>query len=279
MEGLRFAKRADKEQIYTLWKTCFGDEYDYIDLYFTHRFTENNMIVFQRSGRIVSMASFLPADICCGNKEETLSALYVYAVATLPEERKKGYAAGILDYGQDFWGCTLILQPASPKLAKYYEKLGFFHAFAGWHFEGCAHEKAPVRNNVGHEVWSYEFGGISAAEYKTIRDRDLCRKDYVCWNQEAVNYALQENEYCDGYVVKCAFFDGKEYVLLYRIEKDSLIVVETTVPEAFWHSVFSTLCKKHNCRQYSYSNAGGMMRNPVNKSDLFRQGYLNLTLC
>ena len=60
--------------------------------------TDSNMLVLHEDGKIASMASFLPVRYE-HNGEET-AARYVYAVATLPEYRGRGYASRILSFAK-----------------------------------------------------------------------------------------------------------------------------------------------------------------------------------
>ncbi len=136
-----FANEENLDQIRFIWKTCFKDEDAYIDLYLKNRFETENMMVIHQDGKPVSMASFLPAFLKQG--EEQIPVKYVYAVATLPQYRGKGYAGKILEHASQKYGQPLILQPAEEELETYYKKLGFLNYFAKdeWKGEWIAAER------------------------------------------------------------------------------------------------------------------------------------------
>ena len=112
-----FANEMDEEAIIDLWKQCFGDSKEYIQMYLGRRFTTENMLVIHDDGRPVAMASFLPVQIMING--EMTDARYVYAVGTLPDYRKKGYATEIIRYAFKKYQMPLILQPAEEMLERY----------------------------------------------------------------------------------------------------------------------------------------------------------------
>lgn len=55
--------------------------------------------------------------------------------------------------------------------------------------------------------------------YKEIRDTAFQENDFLCWDTDAVKYALEENRYCGGF---CKIWNiaGKNYLLFGKKEKD-----------------------------------------------------------
>ncbi len=82
-------------------RPVFGDEAELVDFYLDKRMTEDNMLLICQDGHAVSMASFL--DINVRDGEEWKPAKYVYAVATLPEYRGRGYAGKILKKAEEIF--------------------------------------------------------------------------------------------------------------------------------------------------------------------------------
>lgn len=83
-----------KQQTRSLWKTCFNDSDDFLDIYFNDKYTDERNISVQRDGRIVSALQLIPYRMtfygvvgCAG---------YISGLATLPDFRKNGFAANIL---------------------------------------------------------------------------------------------------------------------------------------------------------------------------------------
>jgi hypothetical protein len=285
-----FANEYDRENIIDMWQKCFGDDREYIELYLDNRFETENMFVIHEDGRPVSMASFLPVNIMING--EYVSARYVYAVATLPEYRKKGYAAEILKYAFEKYNEPLILQPAGEALVKYYEKLGFKVAFSEspyWVYENRQSDIVAAEYACEHElpqeIGDYQLSTkLTAAKYKEIRDKYFENEGYVQWDEKALEYAIKENEFCDGktlYIVKKLSDNSvKEDIFLYRIEDGNrLHVMETTLEDNELSKLLPELMDSLRVR-YAYArNYGGMaLFSDKNAQNCFEEGYLALTL-
>jgi hypothetical protein len=325
------ADESQKNQIAELWEICFGDQPEYIQMYLEHRFRNKNMLVIWKDGKIVSMASLLPASMKLG--EEWISVRYVYAVATHPQYRGRGYAARILEHALEKYGEPLILQPADESLEVYYEKLGFRSCFIKetkhWNMESAETkpeeikpeeikleeikpeeikseefkseeikpeeikpeeikleeikpeeikseeikpEEIKLEEFKSEEFKSEEISEITAEQYKKIRDSHFTKDGYIKWKENAIAYALMENQYCRGRAVKTQ----EEELLLYRQEKEQIRVMETTLT---WEKLRDTL-KSQGITEAYYENGGGMICYPQNwdKPRLHTAGYLNLTL-
>lgn len=80
--------KRDAAQITELWTEAFGDSAEEVQFYIENRMTDQNMLVIREDGKIVSMASFLPAEYRIGG--DYVKAYYVYAVATLQAYPEQG---------------------------------------------------------------------------------------------------------------------------------------------------------------------------------------------
>ena len=101
-------------------------------------------------------------------------------------------------------------------MQEYYEKHGFVDAFGEspcWIYAGkCT--GTPVipsgsENNLraaemyASDTGLEELGGWSVADadakaYKAVRDEAFEKEGYVEWDEQAVAYALKENQFCTG---------------------------------------------------------------------------------
>lgn len=305
-----FADKRDFDDIRNLWKICFGDDEDYINFYLEHRFDEENMMVIREDDKIVSMASFLSAAIRQG--EEWISVKYVYAVGTLPQYRKKGYASEIIRFASEVYNEPLVLQPASKELRKYYSEIGFVEFFERdcWEISDDAAGlpdvdvfKAAAVDAGKNEIYEEEiykrkidknnlsqllFEEVSAKEYKELRDIHFDRNGYLCWDEKAIEYALAENRLCGGRAVKINVknnveceassdtFAKAENIILYRTENNVLRIVESTLEGEELEKAVKLLLRDNHCDKAVYKNEGGMILLPKNIG--INEGYLNLTL-
>ena len=99
-----------------LWKLAFGDDDAYIDYFYQHG-EESQVLVLLEDGVVWTMTALFPVTLTLPEGER-LSSAYIYALATHPEARKKGFARFLLNYvdyylqeaGKD---CVAIV-PAEP---------------------------------------------------------------------------------------------------------------------------------------------------------------------
>lgn len=296
-----FANASDWEYIAEIWNRCFGDTREYIALYQENRFENENMYVIYQDGRPVSMASLLPVQVTINGRKE--NARYVYAVATLPEYREQGYASQLIKHAAERCAEPLLLQPADRDLQRYYERQGFADAFGEspcWIYAGRCVGKADIH------VPSSEDGGLRAAEetvreekpdilgswlvsdvdakvYKAVRDQFFDREGYVEWDEKAIVYAIKENQFCGGRTLLLTEDredqESTKAVLMYRIEKDSLHIMETTLDDNALHAILPELLEYTGASWAYERNMGGMVLLPDRLKDWdCKTGYLGLTL-
>lgn len=297
-----YANIKDWDYIIEIWSRCFGDDRAYIQLYLENRFEDENMLVIYQDNRPVSMASLLPVQVTVNGKKE--NARYVYAVATLPEYRNRGYASEIIKHAARRYNEPLILQPADRDLQAYYEKYGFVDAFGEspcWIYAGrCAgtanihmlptedsHLKAAEEYEEVEEKldmlgsWSVSDAGEKA--YKAVRDQVLESEGYVAWDEKAIAYAIKENQFCGGRTLLLTkdleTESPQKAILMYRIEKDSLHIMETTLDNNELYDVLPELFAYTGTTWAFERNMGGMVLLPERLQEWnCREGYLGLTL-
>ncbi|MBO5452050.1 MAG: GNAT family N-acetyltransferase [Lachnospiraceae bacterium] len=285
---ITYASKEDEEQIVELWKECFGDEERYIRFYLNNRFTEDNMLCIRENGKIVSMASFLPAKLKCPVESKDISmqsaeVLYVYAVATGFEFRNKGYAAKIIQHAIHKWKKPLILQHASESLETYYEKQGFVTCFKRYLYDFAAENLLPGRVDTHGEFEIIrDFTKEVIRDYEEKRNAFFDGRMYASWDYEALSYALKENAFVGGYLVK-----AKQGYLLCRAEEGVVRIVESLIhfdelKSDFWQGVLQELCQKDNCHILWAHNRGGMILPTKECAEIIenssKKGYLGLTL-
>lgn len=274
-----FANETEQEQIMNIWKQCFGDTSEYIQMYLEKRFETENMLVIHEDGKLVSMASFLPVQVTMNG--ELVEARYVYAVGTLPEYRRKGYATEIIRYAFEKYQMPLLLQPAEEALEQYYAGMGFIKAFAAspcWSLEvGSMYEDSEMTEVSEMTAGEWSLQTIQAKEYKTLRDIRFAGEGYVAWDEQAIWYAIEENAFCEGKTWKLVR-EGREELLMYRIEDGKLCIVETTLEEDELRKLLPEIMQQEGCKRAFAANAGGMILLPETIAWEEKNGYLNLTL-
>ncbi|MCE2615888.1 MAG: GNAT family N-acetyltransferase [Phocaeicola sp.] len=120
-----------KSEIRELWKTCFNDPEEFIDLYFSRRYSDDINVDIRKDGRVVSALQMIPYDMTFFNA--TIKVAYVSGACTHPDYRKQGFMRRLLTEAHrkiranDALFSTLI--PAEDWLFHYYQVSGYASVF------------------------------------------------------------------------------------------------------------------------------------------------------
>lgn len=121
----------DKQQIIDLWRLSFNDSEEFIRLYFDRVYKEENTLVIEKNGRVVSALQMLPYTMTYFGTE--ISATYISGACTLPEMRGKGLMRELLQNALEEMKnrsvAVSILIPATYWLFDYYRTQGYTEAF------------------------------------------------------------------------------------------------------------------------------------------------------
>jgi len=272
---IRFAEKEMQPALKALWHEAFGDEDDYIALFFSKRFKPKNTLVWIDDGRPAAMLHLLPAELRTASG--SLPARYVYAVATKGEFRGKGISTALLEHAAELArqsGELLMLVPSSAALYDFYGKRGYQTFF---YLNELTLDFAGKAEPVGYEM-------ITPEEYKKLRDSCFDAPGYVVWDEEAIAYAINENAHGGG-MTTAFHYNGKIHFAMFIKVGETLRVKETSLaPEeilpALGAAAESYRCSKILVRLPSRYNAGdkrfGMLYDAP-RADTAR-GYLNLAL-
>lgn len=120
-----------KQQLIELWRLCFDDTEDFIQLYFDRVYTEENALTIEVNGAIVSALQMIPYTMGFCDSELTVS--YIAGACTHPEHRGKGYMGELLNEAfrimrQRNYDLTALI-PANSSLFEYYRRYGYTEIF------------------------------------------------------------------------------------------------------------------------------------------------------
>ena len=239
--------------------------------------TDDNMLLYFTEGKPVAMASFLPIRMHQG--EEAWEGRYVYAVATLPEYRGRGYAAEILNTAKEIWQQPLLLSPAEDGLYTYYQKQGFFSQYAEEKWEIIP----EIPDNNGEE-WRFEEADISI--YKEIRDLCFAGDGYVEWDEKGIAYALIYTRQTGGQAL-CVIHPSVENdeaplcedILLYETDEDTIKITETSLTKDALAQAAWLLLRKTGQKKALFQRPGGMVWLPEELSGKLIPGEGHFSLC
>ena len=129
----RTADPSDTPALKALWKTVFGDPDADIADFFNIYYSPDRTVIIKDGGTLVSAAYILPAGNLAMPDGTCEPCAMLYAIATLPEYRGRGYGAAVTRaaaaaaLAQGF--SAVVLWPAEDSLLGYYEKHTGFKPF------------------------------------------------------------------------------------------------------------------------------------------------------
>lgn len=83
-----------KQQTRDLWRTCFHDSEDFMDIYFDEKYTDDNNLTIRHDGNVVAAMQLIPYRMTFYGSVHR--AGYISGLATLPDFRGKGYASNLI---------------------------------------------------------------------------------------------------------------------------------------------------------------------------------------
>ncbi|MDR2498448.1 MAG: GNAT family N-acetyltransferase [Tannerellaceae bacterium] len=120
-----------EKQIKDLWRAAFGDNENFIRMYFKHVYKAKYALTLEHEGQLVSSLMLLPYKLNYYGRELLMG--YIAGACTLEGQRGKGWMTRLMHKTfeqmrrRGMYVATLI--PASPSLFDFYERYGFSRAF------------------------------------------------------------------------------------------------------------------------------------------------------
>lgn len=166
----------------SLWKVAFGDDDAFIDWFYDCRGPEAQVPVVLEDGVVVSMLTLLPHTLSLPDGG-TASARYVYALATDPAARSKGYGRQLLRWTDAYLAeqgvdCLTIV-PAEPSLFKFFATVDFAPSFSTRKLELLETMEEPLADGDHAEP-------VEPADYNAIRNRLLEGTPSVCYPENLI---------------------------------------------------------------------------------------------
>lgn len=128
---IRYANRADKQLVWDMWKTCFGDSDAYMDIYFREKYRGENTLLYFDGNKAVASLQMLPHQFTFHETE--IPVAYFSGLCTLPEARKRAFMAALIREAfkemkkRDV--PLALLVPQEKHLLDFYDQFGFAQTF------------------------------------------------------------------------------------------------------------------------------------------------------
>ena len=165
---IKLASDETKQEVRQMWKTCFEDSDEFMDLYFSEKYQNENTLIYFEKGKAAASLQMLPYQFTFCDVEIPIS--YISGACTLPEYRNRRYMGKLLlaafDIMQERNIPLSILTPAEEWLYDYYTRYGYETVFE------LGEKEIPLEHIVK------ESNGDMDAAYSTFdklfRNRDFC---------------------------------------------------------------------------------------------------------
>lgn len=235
---LRVSRTRDVPRLRELWRLAFGDGQEYTNHFFDCYYTPERMLVLEGDGAVQAMMAWFDMPLVCADGT-TIPAAYLYAVATHPDMRGRGYAGQLLSFaarwlGQRGFAC-LTTVPARPDLHVFFGRNGFEENFA--------HARQGLIPGGGDA----RLERVDGEQYGRLRERFLAGCAHVAYRPEALAYQEGVCRLCGGgfYCV-----EGEGCACVERGEDGLVVVKELLVASDRYGRAADALAKAHPAIRY-----------------------------
>ena len=187
---IRFADNQTAPLVRQMWKTCFGDSEEFMNLYFNRKYRNENTLVYFESETAVASMQMLPYTMRFYGS--VISVAYVSGACTLPECRGKGYMKKLLlasfKVMQERNILLSILVPAENWLYDFYAKLGYEKIFDRSDKDINMHlflSHYPANTKIAYATFNKEHQQQDFCVLKSMDDFEVIMEDYVLHSYSA----------------------------------------------------------------------------------------------
>mgnify|MGYP001043612769 CR=1 FL=1 len=169
MVELRLSRKEEAGAQKELWKEAFGDTDEDIELFYGQCWRPSETLLLLEDGHLACMTALLPHTLS-GAGGETLSACYVYALATAKALRGRGHAKRLLAAADDLLqkrgvDCATVV-PAQASLHRFFEASGFQPCF-------CTQRSVLSPGGIPAPAPADRLAEVGPREYAALRSRCL----------------------------------------------------------------------------------------------------------
>ena len=195
------------ESLVALWNKVFGDEEEYIRLFFGDTYYDSECFAVTVNDEVVSALYLLKSRIRCDGR--IYNGRYLYAAATSPEYRGKGLMSQLIDEAKAYAEAEkldfIALVPASDSLYGYYSSFDFIEAMYKYKYqvtEDYATMRAYREISLGEEFVKIR----NSAECDMLIYNDICNKyafECLRYSGTRVFYLSDNAYYAEGEELLC----------------------------------------------------------------------------
>lgn len=245
MTELRFSRPEETPRLKELWKLAFGDEDSCIDFFFTGGYHPEDMLVLLEDGVIVTMLYLMPLSL--RGPQFTANAHYVYALATHPNARQKGYGRQLLAFADEELrrrgdDCITVV-PAQPSLHKFFATVDFSECFS------TRLEEVPA-DLVPAAVPGAEVTVLTPQDYNILRRSLLDGEWYVDYDDCLMIYQAGLSQMSGAGLYRLELEGETGCAAVEYADEDTVVIKELLLADHLLPQAVAQLAHRLKARRY-----------------------------
>ena len=173
---------SDAPALKALWCSVFGDSDAFVDTFMETFFDSSVCVLVEVGESLAAMGFLLPVGFLRSPYRDDIPCGMIYAVATKPSMRGKGYGEavtrGLLDAASEEGSDAVVLCPAEESLFDYYsQRVGLESVFC------CTEERISIA-----PLSAVPLRRVTAAEYIVIREKILKDTPHITFDERCFEY-------------------------------------------------------------------------------------------
>ncbi len=234
--------------------SCFPNSVPFMNFFFENKFCPQFCNVLIKDNEVVSSLQAFPQKISLDGK--TFAAKYIYAVATSPDFRGKGYMKELLEFTSeveknrktDF----LFLVPCSKSIEKYYNKFGYenFFKIRKINFSNRDFKKILLENYC-LDVYSNYFWDDFSVHMEKIRNMVYNNTNHIKYCKKEISYAVNlYNKFSKGKVITT----GESFAICFYCAENVLKIIDFFSKDYRSSAMLINLINKEfpSCTEYHF---------------------------
>ncbi len=221
---IEFPSWSERAELSRLWQLAFDDQPRAVRFFFQNRFRPEDCLVYRRDGKIAAALYLLPASLKIAGI--AYRAHYIYAAATLPEYRGRGYMAALLEAaGQKGWArgeAYSAVLPATEPLYRFYAKAGYvpYYKVVQVAFTKQELSDLTVAVHLGNREWLLpDFKRLAATRNARLTNRE----GSLQWDGDALAYAAGYSRVFGGNILTLQNHGRMDYALYEMAGEDCMV--------------------------------------------------------
>lgn len=250
MIDVRLAQKCEVEKLKEIWKLSFIEDSDEnIESYYNYRFREEETMLLLYDEEIASMLTMLSVKLIEEDLKRQNSTM-VYAVATHPKYRKRGFATKLMNfthqYLQDKNNVFSLLVPEGEHLFGFYRLLGYED---GFYVRESVFTKDEMETIPAYNTKSCRIEESEAAEYNLIRNRFLQGKKYISYDDKDIAYQKTISKQAGADIYRLEIGEIEGCAAIERLSQDKIIIKEVLIPDQLLMIAVEQIMKLHHAKE------------------------------